>query len=91
MMRVWTSLTFVALLALSAFAQDEERDRSKPVEISITGCITKADAGDGWQLTDNESGAKTMVLGAADVGKHENHTVKATGTPSDDGQDLQRY
>jgi ABC-type glycerol-3-phosphate transport system substrate-binding protein len=82
------ALLALSVLSVPAFAQqnDQERDRMKSTEISITGCLTKAENGEGWQLQDNDSGAKTTVLGAADFEKHTNHTVKATGTPSEDGK-----
>ncbi len=89
MKAIQTSLALGAMLALSTFAQqqnDQERDRMKSPQISITGCLTKAETGDGWQLTDAESGQRTAVLGAANFDKHTNHTVKATGTPSEDGK-----
>lgn len=92
---VRTFLATAALLATSAlsvpsFAQqpqnDQDRDRTKPVQVSMTGCLTKSDQGDGWVIADSQSGAKTTVMGAADFDKHVNHTVKVTGAPSDDGK-----
>lgn len=93
---VRTFLAAAALVTFSAvsapsFAQqpqqnDQDRDRMKPVEATISGCLTKSEQGDGWVLADSQSGAKTSVMGAADFAKHANHTVKLTGAPSDDGK-----
>jgi hypothetical protein len=83
-------VTFSAL-SVPSFAQeaqqkDQDRDRMKPAEATITGCLTKSDQGDGWVLADSQSGTKTNVMGAADFTKHANHTVKLIGAPSDDGK-----
>jgi hypothetical protein len=91
---VRTFLAAAALVTFSALsvpsfaqeAQQNDRDRMKPVETTITGCLTKSDQGDGWVLADSQSGAKTNVMGAADFAKHANHTVKLVGAPSDDGK-----
>ena len=58
-------VTFSAL-SVPSFAQeaqqkDQDRDRMKPVEATITGCLTKSDQGDGWILADSQSGAKTVA------------------------------
>lgn len=87
---LFATSALMAFLALSVpvFAQEQQqndRDRMKPTEISVTGCLSKSEDSDHWTLTDNQSGAKVAVMGAADFTKHANHTVKVTGTPSEDG------
>jgi hypothetical protein len=79
-------MTFFAL-SLPSFAQEQtqERDRMKAPPASITGCLTKGESGDQWVLVDSQSGAKMAVTGA-EFDKHANHTVKVTGTPSEDGK-----
>lgn len=81
------ALTALSALNVPSFAQDQQNDRErmKPAQVSVTGCLTKSQEGDHWVLTDNQSGSKTKVMGAADFEKHANHTVKLTGTPSADG------
>jgi hypothetical protein len=68
------------------FAQDQDsqkRDRMKN-ESSITGCLNK-DATSGFTITDEKTGAKTPVTGAADLEKHSaNHKVTLTGTTKTD-------
>jgi hypothetical protein len=68
------------------FAQDKDsqsRDRTK-TETSITGCLNK-DAAGGFTITDEKTGAKTPVMGSADLEKHSaNHKVTLTGTSKAD-------
>ena len=82
------TMAVLALFAFSlpSFAQDQsqDRDRTTPAQASITGCLTKGDVADQWVIIDNQSGEKVVVTGA-DFDKHANHTVKVTGTPSQDG------
>jgi hypothetical protein len=81
-------MTGLLLASFSAgiFAQDKsdqsQRDRQK-AETTMTGCLNK-DAG-AFLLTDEKSGAKTAVTGAADLEKHSaNHRVTLTGTAKTD-------
>ena len=82
-----SSYLLTAALLLSGitliFAQDQGRDRMK-TETSITGCLNK-DAAGGFTITDEKTGAKTSVTGAADLEKHSaNHKVTLTGTSKTD-------
>lgn len=72
--------------SVPSFAQDQSqsRDRMKAPPASITGCLSKAESGDQWVLTD-QSGTKMVVTGV-DFDKHANQTVKVTGAPSADGK-----
>ena len=86
-----TFLAAAALMAFSAlslpsFAQDKDndRDRMKPNQTAITGCLSKADTGE-WIITD-QSGNKLTVAGKYDFDKHVNHMEKVTGAPSEDGK-----
>jgi hypothetical protein len=85
-----TRLALAGLLLLgpssSIFAQDKgdqnERDRQRN-ETTMTGCLNK-EAG-GFMLTDEKSGSKTAVTGAADLEKHAmNHRVTLTGVSKTD-------
>ena len=83
------TLGLIAMFAISqpSFAQDQNQaDRMKAPATTVTGCLTKAETGDQWVLTDPASGNKIAVAGAADFEKHANHTVKITGAPSEDGK-----
>lgn len=64
-------------------AQDPQRDRTKN-ESSISGCLNK-DASGSYTITDEKTGAKTPVTGAAELEKHSaNHKVTLTGTTKTD-------
>ena len=71
-------------LSAGMYAQDDqdkkgqgERDRMSAS--SLTGCLTK-DAAGAYTLTDETTGVKTTVSGAADLEKHSaNHKVTLTG------------
>jgi ABC-type sugar transport system substrate-binding protein len=79
--------TLAAFFALSvpSFAQEQnERDRMKQNQTTVTGCLSKGDSGD-WVITE-QNGNKMTVMGKTDFTKHANHTVKLTGTPSEDGK-----
>jgi hypothetical protein len=81
--------TVMAFLALSvpSFAQqdkDNDRDRMKSNQTTVTGCLSKADSGE-WVIT-AENGNKLTVIGKQDFDKHANHTEKLMGTPSEDGK-----
>ena len=67
------------------FAQDDanQRDRQKN-ETTMTGCLSKDSSG-GYTLTDEKTGAKTMVTGPSDLEKHSaNHKVTLTGVGKTD-------
>ncbi len=83
----------IALLGATSFAQDQqkdnEQDRQRTAPATITGCLNKADTAGQYALTDSTTGAKKTVVASSgvDLEKHAaNHTVKLTGTMSDDGQ-----
>ena len=88
---VRTLLATVAVMAMFAisqpsFAQEQNQaDRMKAPPATITGCVTKAETGDQWMLTDPASGSKIALVGS-DLDKHANHIVKVTGAPSEDGK-----
>lgn len=67
------------------FAQDQDaQKRDRIAESSISGCLNK-DAGGGYTITDEKTGVKTPVTGAADLEKHSaNHKVTLTGTSKSD-------
>ncbi len=81
----------LSMLMSIGFAQqqqppDTERDRMKPTKsANITGCLTKGDLADQYVLTDVQSGSKITVTGDVPLEKHNNHTVRLTGMPSEDG------
>src|SRR5947209_16861806 len=91
-----TAGTAVALLSATSFAQeaakpkdDQERQRTAPT--TMTGCLTKGDSAGQYSFTDASTGTKKTVVPASGVelDKHAaNHTVKLTGTVSQDGQTL---
>ena len=78
-------MTFSAL-SVPSLAQDKDtdRDRMKAKQTSITGCLTKADTGE-WAIAD-QGGNKLTAVSKEDFTKYVNHTVKLTGTPSEDGK-----
>lgn len=82
-------LAFFGISALSYAQQsDQDRDRMKSTrQSSITGCLVKGESSDQYVLTNPDTGDKIVVTGPAELEKHAaNHTVKLTGTPSDDGK-----
>ena len=89
-----TLLVVATLLMLIAFSApfygqqpDQERDRQKIHEVTITGCLDKGDAPNQYVLTDPGSGSKMIVTGAAELEQHAaKHTEKLTGAPSDDNK-----
>ena len=87
---LFATATLAAFFALCvpSFAQEQqppnERDRMKVSQTTVTGCLNKDDSG-GWVITD-QGGTKMTVLGKEDFAKHADHTVKLTGTPSEDGK-----
>jgi hypothetical protein len=79
----------VLLTGLSAglFAQDQQdkdqRDRMANAT-TLTGCLNK-DASGAFMLTDETTGVKTTVTGAADLEKYSgNHKVTLTGAAKND-------
>ena len=80
------ALVAFSALSLPSFAQDkdQDRDRMKANQTTITGCLTKGDTGE-WVIAD-QSGNKLTVVSKEDFTKHANHTVKLTGSPSEDGK-----
>jgi hypothetical protein len=74
-------------LSTATFAQEKsdknQRDRQRS-ETALTGCLNK-DASGAYTLTDEKSGAKTVVTGPADLEKHSaNHRVTLTGATKAD-------
>lgn len=80
------ALTLLFSVSQPTFAQEQNQaDRSAMPPATITGCLMKADTGDQWMLVDTTSGNKIVVTGS-DFDKHANHTVRITGTSSQDGK-----
>ncbi len=69
-------------LSVSVFAQaDQDKGQSDRMAAgtTMTGCLNK-DASGAYMLTDETTGVKTTVTGAADLEKHSaNHKVTLTG------------
>jgi hypothetical protein len=80
--RVLAVGVLVSGLAGAVYAQDKnQQDRMK--ETAITGCLNK-DASGGFVISDEKTGAKTVVTGA-ELEKHSaNHKVTLTGTAKTD-------
>jgi hypothetical protein len=77
-------------LTVGMFAQDQEdkqkdkNERDRMAASTLTGCLNK-DASGGYMLTDESTGTKTAVTGAADLEKHaDNHKVSLTGMAKTD-------
>ena len=89
-----TLLAAAALLMLFAISApfygqqpDQERDRLKIKEVTVTGCLDKGEAANQYVLTDPASGSKMIVTGAPELEQHAaKHTEKLTGTPSEDNK-----
>ena len=83
-------------LSAGVFAQSKEDDQKQQAdrqktESTMTGCLTK-DASGAFVLTDEKTGAKSMVTGAADLEKHAaNHKVTLIGTPKTDSSGKQVF
>ena len=93
MMRIVSAGIAILLLTVTSFAQSadkskEEQDRARAASTTITGCLTKGDTAGQYMLTDNTGAKKNIVPSSGvDLDKHAaNHTVKLTGTMSQDGQ-----
>jgi hypothetical protein len=73
-------LSGMPTLNYGADQDSQKRDRMAN-ESSITGCLNKDTSGSGFTITDEKTGVKTPVTGAADLEKHSaNHKVTLTGT-----------
>lgn len=83
-----------ALLSVTSFAQEagkkgDEQERQRTAPTTMTGCLSKSDTAGQYSFTDSSTGAKKNVVPSSgvDLDKHAaNHTVKLTGTVSQDGQ-----
>jgi hypothetical protein len=82
------AIFFVLGGPLYAQDRDQERDRLKSSkETTVTGCLVKGDDPGQYTFTDLQSGAKMTATGVDELEKHaNNHTVKLTGTSSQDGK-----
>jgi len=82
--RVLAAALLLAGIPTLTFAQDQEQKRDRMTETSISGCLNK-DATGSFVITDEKTGVKTPVTGAADLEKHSaNHKVTLTGTTKAD-------
>ena len=75
-------------LSAGMFAQDPQQDKNERDRLvsstTITGCLNK-DASGAYMLTDESTGTKMTVTGAADLEKHSaNHKVSLTGMAKTD-------
>lgn len=89
---LWVYLTVLLAamvgLAMTPLANAQDQTQSQAMQnqkaVTATGCLQKAAAGSGYQLTDSSS-MKTYDLTAAssdvDLSAHVGHTVTVTGTP----------
>ena len=78
---------FVSGLASYGQQPDPGRVHPKGQMTTITGCLTKGESPDQYVLINSDNGSKIVVTGAADLEKHAaSHTVKLTGTSSEDGR-----
>jgi hypothetical protein len=86
-----TILTLVALVVAPSLygqatpqadqpKQDQQADR--PGSETITGCLTESA---GTYTLATPSGDQVSVSGSGDLSKHKNHTVKLTGSSSNEG------
>jgi hypothetical protein len=87
------------LFSVAGIAQqaEEKRDEQKRERRdttggqTLTGCLNKGDTAGEYTFTDSATGQKKNVTASSgvDLAKHAaNHTVKLTGTVSDDGQTM---
>ena len=76
------------LIAPAVYGQDnpeqkkEDRTQADSGKQTLTGCLSE-DAG-AFKLA-TSTGEQFTVSGAADLAKHKDHTVKLTGTTSNEG------
>ena len=85
MIRKMLSLAAVGVVSVGLYGQaDKTREDAKASgeKQTITGCLTE-DQGAFHLAT--QAGDQMDVSGSADLSKHKNHTVKLTGTSSDEG------
>jgi len=59
----------------------QEQQADRPSETTLTGCLTEQS---GSFVIATEAGEQVNVTGS-DLAKHKDHTVKLTGTKSDEG------
>ena len=72
-------LIVFGICANNVFAQAPQKS-----ETALTGCMNKDSSG-GYTLTDEKTGAKTVVTGPSDLEKHSaNHRVTLTGAEKTD-------
>ena len=60
----------------------QEQQADQPGQETLTGCLTEAQGA--FKLA-TKAGEQVDVSGPADLTKHKNHTVKLTGTTSNEG------
>lgn len=99
-MRIYNKLVTmtaaVVLFGAIGFAQQsdekqkQEQDRQRTAPSTMTGCLTKSDTAGQYAFIDASGTKRTVVASSGvDLDKHSaNHTVKLTGTLSDDGKTL---
>jgi hypothetical protein len=72
-------------------AQGQPGQKSAGASTSITGCLTKDQAGN-FVLIDDTTGTQTVVTGPSDLEKHAvNHTVTLNGTATTDSSGKQVF
>ncbi len=81
------SFLAVGVMAVGLYAQadkpgQETKSNKDNMQQTVTGCLTEAA---GSYSVATQGGDKMDVMGSADLAKHKNHTVKLTGTTSDQG------
>ena len=85
----------VVLFGATTFAQEaaqkqpDEQQRQRTAPTMMTGCLTKGDTEGQYAFTETTTGDKKSVVPSSgvDLDKHSsNHTVKLTGTLSEDGK-----
>jgi len=62
--------------------QKQEQQADRPSETTLTGCLTETA---GSFMIATQAGEQVSVTGGADLAKHKDHTVKLTGTKSEEG------
>src|SRR5579871_3462596 len=74
------------LVLLSPVAYSQDANRTNPAagkEVTLKGCLNKADTSGEYTLTDENTGSTTTVTGPSELEKHSaNHRVELTGTES---------
>src|SRR5262245_9868327 len=94
MMKTKMIVSILALGSLSIapalYGQDEQEKKDKqraeqsdrPGVTSFTGCLTEQQ---GTFVITTPSGDQVTAKGSTDLSKHKDHTVKLTGTATDEG------